>query len=95
MSIWKELYDIFDKERSRWQKSSADKQALDVGQGYIEKYPPEIGMIILMVRGILFRQKDDFQRRNLERFRNVNRLKEKSHRKRRNAKKEGAQDSFK
>ena len=28
MSIWKELYDIFDKERSRWQKSSANKQAL-------------------------------------------------------------------
>jgi len=28
MSIWKELYDIFDKERSRWQKSNADKQAL-------------------------------------------------------------------
>ena len=28
MSIWKELYDIFDKERSRWQKYSADKQAL-------------------------------------------------------------------
>jgi len=28
MSIWKELYDIFDKERSRWEKSGADKQAL-------------------------------------------------------------------
>lgn len=28
MSIWKELYDIIDKERSRLQKSSADKQAL-------------------------------------------------------------------
>jgi len=28
MSIWKELYDIFDKERSRWQKSGADKQVL-------------------------------------------------------------------
>jgi len=28
MSIWKELYDIFDKERSRWKKSSADRQAL-------------------------------------------------------------------
>lgn len=28
MSIWKELYDIFDKERSRWQQSSAGKQAI-------------------------------------------------------------------
>jgi hypothetical protein len=28
MSIWKELYDIFDKERSRWQQSSASKQAI-------------------------------------------------------------------
>lgn len=28
MSIWKELYDIFDKERSRWQQSSASKQVI-------------------------------------------------------------------
>ena len=28
MTIWKELYDIFDKERSRWQQSSANKQAI-------------------------------------------------------------------
>ncbi|MFB2728467.1 hypothetical protein ACE02H_13455 [Shewanella mangrovisoli] len=28
MSIWKELYDIFDKERSRWQQSTAGKQAI-------------------------------------------------------------------
>ena len=28
MSIWKELYDIFDKERSRWQQSSASNQAI-------------------------------------------------------------------
>jgi hypothetical protein len=28
MSIWKELYDIFDKERAKWQKSGASKQAL-------------------------------------------------------------------
>ncbi|MGY0615833.1 hypothetical protein [Vibrio sp. FJH11] len=28
MSIWKELYDIFDKERARWQTKSANKQAL-------------------------------------------------------------------
>ena len=28
MSIWKELYDIIDKERTKWQKSGADKQAL-------------------------------------------------------------------
>lgn len=28
MSIWKELYDIFDKERSRWQQSTANKQAI-------------------------------------------------------------------
>lgn len=28
MSIWKELYDIFDKERSRWQQSSASQQAI-------------------------------------------------------------------
>jgi len=28
MSIWKELYDIFDKERARWQKNSVNKQTL-------------------------------------------------------------------
>lgn len=28
MSIWKELYDIFNKERARWEKSNAHKQAL-------------------------------------------------------------------
>jgi hypothetical protein len=28
MSIWKELYDIFDKERSRWQSKNANKQSL-------------------------------------------------------------------
>ncbi len=28
MSIWKELYDIFDKERSRFDKKSADKQSV-------------------------------------------------------------------
>lgn len=28
MSIWKELYDAFDKERSRWEKTSSDKQSL-------------------------------------------------------------------
>lgn len=28
MSIWKELYDIFDKERCRWQQSTANKQAI-------------------------------------------------------------------
>ena len=28
MSIWKDLYDIFENERSRWQKKGANKQAL-------------------------------------------------------------------
>jgi len=28
MSIWKELYDIFDKERARWESKSTNKQAL-------------------------------------------------------------------
>jgi len=28
MSIWKELYDIFDKERSRFEKKAADKQSV-------------------------------------------------------------------
>ena len=28
MSIWKELYDIFNHERNLWQKRGADKQAL-------------------------------------------------------------------
>lgn len=28
MSIWKELYEIFDKERAHWKKSSAGKQAV-------------------------------------------------------------------
>ncbi|WP_445397942.1 hypothetical protein [Zobellella sp. An-6] len=28
MSIWKELYDIFDKERARWQSKNANRQAL-------------------------------------------------------------------
>lgn len=29
MTIWKELYDIFDRERDRWQKKSAGRRALD------------------------------------------------------------------
>lgn len=29
MTIWKELYDIFDRERERWQKKSAGRRALD------------------------------------------------------------------
>lgn len=28
MSIWKELYDIFDKERARWHSKNASKQSL-------------------------------------------------------------------
>lgn len=28
MSIWKELYDIFDKERARWNSKNASKQSL-------------------------------------------------------------------
>ena len=28
MSIWKELYDTFDKERAKWQADSASKQSL-------------------------------------------------------------------
>jgi hypothetical protein len=28
MSIWKELYDIFDKERARWHSKNANKQSL-------------------------------------------------------------------
>jgi hypothetical protein len=28
MSIWKELYDIFDKERARWQTKNANRQSL-------------------------------------------------------------------
>ena len=28
MTIWKELYDIFDKERSQWQQSSRSQQAI-------------------------------------------------------------------
>lgn len=28
MSIWKELYDIFDSERARWQSKTASKQSL-------------------------------------------------------------------
>jgi hypothetical protein len=28
MSIWKELYDIFDKERARWKTMNTNKQAL-------------------------------------------------------------------
>ena len=30
MSIWKDLYSIFNQERSRWQKQAADSQALQV-----------------------------------------------------------------
>jgi hypothetical protein len=29
MTIWKELYDIFDRERERWYKKSAGRRALD------------------------------------------------------------------